>query len=172
MDSEDCKIKYGKDLFFLAPFYHREYPAGLHHLIVLDIDLHFMIDLHELNQQFDLMTEKEVFGIAGEFKIWFYKFLTTEFRDNEPKTTIASPGRKQCQLNVLSWQYPEYFYQLPCQFNVQHDQFSSEEIEQFEDEEFYEDFENDLIDQVLGRNPQDKRYQYCKQLTKICHRNY
>ena len=36
-----------------------------------------------------------MFGIAGEFKIWFYKFLTTEFRDNEPKTTIASPGRKQ-----------------------------------------------------------------------------
>ena len=34
----------------------------------------------------------------------------------------------QCQLNVLSWKYPEYFYQLPCQFNVQHDQFSSEVI--------------------------------------------
>ena len=36
-----------------------------------------------------------MFGIAGEFKIWFYKFLTTEFRDNQPETIIASPGRKQ-----------------------------------------------------------------------------
>ena len=47
-----------------------------------------------------------------------------------------------------------------------------QEIELLEEEEFYEDLENDLIDQVLGRNPQEKRYQYCKQPTKICHRNY
>ena len=47
-----------------------------------------------------------------------------------------------------------------------------QEIKLFEEEEFDEDLEKDIIDQVLGKNPEDKRYQYCKQPTKICHRNY
>ena len=32
-------FKYTLDLFYLAPFYHLEFPTWLHQLLVLDIDL-------------------------------------------------------------------------------------------------------------------------------------
>ena len=32
-------FKYTLDLFYLAPFYHLEFPTWLHRLLVLDIDL-------------------------------------------------------------------------------------------------------------------------------------
>ena len=35
--------KYQHDLFFIAPFYHREVTSTIHKLIVIDIDLEFKL---------------------------------------------------------------------------------------------------------------------------------
>ena len=46
-------MKYVQDLFYIAPFYHKEFPEKLKKLIILDIDLEFRIDIMRLATQFD-----------------------------------------------------------------------------------------------------------------------
>ena len=38
--------KYQHDLFFIAPFYHREVTSTIHKLIVIDIDLEFKLVIY------------------------------------------------------------------------------------------------------------------------------
>ena len=40
--------KYQHDLFFIAPFYHREVTSTIHKLIVIDIDLEFKLVIYIL----------------------------------------------------------------------------------------------------------------------------
>ena len=46
-----------------------------------------------------------------------------------------------------------------------------QEIERIEEDEDDGKDEQDLIEQVLGRNSKDRRHQYCKHPIQIWHRN-
>merc|ERR1712130_767913 len=45
-------MKYTRDLFYLAPFYHKELPVSLEKLLVIDVDLEIRIDLLDLHKHF------------------------------------------------------------------------------------------------------------------------
>ena len=52
--------KYVQDLFYIAPFYHTEFPERLEKLIVLDVDLEVRIDIGRLATYFDKFASDEV----------------------------------------------------------------------------------------------------------------
>ena len=86
-----CGEKYRMDLFYLAPLYYKEFPVTLEHLIVLDIDLVFKVDLSELHTQFDLMKDREMIGAGKEFSL-VYKTLSVVYRD---KNYLGMTGLSQ-----------------------------------------------------------------------------
>ena len=86
--------KYTHDLFFIAPFYHREVPEMINRLIVLDIDLEFKIDVLELYKQFNQFGPLEMIGIANDLSPHYFA-SSGDYRSRNPETLVGSPGRYQ-----------------------------------------------------------------------------
>jgi len=74
-----CMEKYRLDFFYLVPLYHRYYPASLDRLIVLDVDLAFRVDVGDLQAQFDLMDDTQLFGASKDFG-FHYPIITQSYR--------------------------------------------------------------------------------------------
>ena len=53
-------FKYTLDLFYILPFYHRVFPAGLTKLLVLDADLEVKCDLRKVWRHFAFFSESQV----------------------------------------------------------------------------------------------------------------
>lgn len=86
--------KYTHDLFFIAPFYHKEVAEAIDKLIVIDIDLEFRTDLRNLHRHFSKFSESELIGLAPDLSPHYYQMSKT-FRDHNPGTEIGAPGKYQ-----------------------------------------------------------------------------
>ena len=103
--------KYTHDLFFIAPFYHKEIPREIEKLIVIDIDLEFRCvhqasiitmqrslsfrtDFLNLFKHFSQFSQSELIGIGPDLSPHYYG-MTQLFREKNPGTQIGSPGRFQ-----------------------------------------------------------------------------
>ena len=86
--------KYTHDLFFIAPFYHKEVTEDIGKLIVIDIDLEFRTDLRNLYRHFSKFSESEMIGLAPDLSPHYYQMSKT-FRDHNPGTKIGAPGKYQ-----------------------------------------------------------------------------
>ena len=86
--------KYTHDLFFIAPFYHKEVTEAIGKLIVIDIDLEFRTDLRNLYRHFSKFSESELIGLAPDLSPHYYQMSKT-FRDRNPGTKIGAPGKYQ-----------------------------------------------------------------------------
>ena len=86
--------KYTHDLFFIAPFYHKEIPEKIMKLIVLDIDLEIRIDFLDLYKQFMSFAPSELIGIANDLSPHYFA-SSRAYRSKYPGTSVGSPGRYQ-----------------------------------------------------------------------------
>ena len=107
--------KYQHDLFFIAPFYHREVTSLISKLIVIDIDLEFKlvinilliiiyihistnadarIDLLELHSLFSEFRAGECVGIGPDLSP-HYRNMAAAYRSSHPGTRVGQPGRFQ-----------------------------------------------------------------------------
>ena len=86
--------KYTHDLFFIAPFYHKEVTEAINKLIVMDIDLEFRTDLLNLYRHFSIFQESELIGLAQDLSP-HYHMMSKTFRDQNPGTKIGAPGKYQ-----------------------------------------------------------------------------
>ena len=103
--------KYTHDLFFIAPFYHREVPREIEKMIVIDIDLEFRCDHRDsiitfscivsfrtdflnLFKHFSKFSRSELIGIGPDLSPHYYG-MTKRYREKNPGTQIGSPGRFQ-----------------------------------------------------------------------------
>merc|ERR1719195_459970 len=86
--------KYQHDLFFIAPFYHREVTSTISKLIVIDIDLEFRIDLLELHSLFSEFRAGECVGIGPDLSP-HYRNMAAAYRSTHPGTRVGQPGRFQ-----------------------------------------------------------------------------
>ena len=88
--------KYTHDLFFIAPFYHKEVTEAIHKLIVIDIDLEFRIDLLDLYRHFSFFKKSEMVGLAPDLSPHYHQ-MSSQYREDHPDTVIGSPGKYQVQ---------------------------------------------------------------------------
>jgi len=87
-------MKYTHDLFYVVPFYHREFPKAIKKLIVIDIDLEFRVDMLHLYKHFRNFSETEMIGVANDLSPHYFDGLSNYRRQN-PDTQIGLPGRFQ-----------------------------------------------------------------------------
>ena len=84
--------KYTQDLFFVAPFYHREIPEEMEKLIVVDIDIEFRVDILELFEYFSRFKQSELIAIANDMSPHYYNMLKF-YRERNPG---HRDGKKFC----------------------------------------------------------------------------
>lgn len=84
--------KYTHDLFFIAPFYHKE--VMVDRLIVLDIDLEFKTDVLDLYKMFMQFNEEEMIGLGVDMSPHYYGMMK-QYRQLHPDTILGTPGRFQ-----------------------------------------------------------------------------
>jgi len=84
-------FKYTLDLFYILPFYHIEFPAGLHRLMVLDVDIEVFCDLRKLWQHFKHFSATQVLGVGLDQTPHYFK-ISGKYREANPGTNIGKPG--------------------------------------------------------------------------------
>jgi len=87
-------FKYTLDLFYILPFYHIEFPDELEHLMVIDIDLEFRIDLLKLYKHFKLFARTELIGVANDQTPHYFQ-LSRKFVQENPDSLVGTPGKPQ-----------------------------------------------------------------------------
>lgn len=81
---------YSKKLFFLSTGVHRLFPAGVRHLILLDIDLQLRSDIALLHRHFALFPTGTIMGLGYELQP-VYRHGLHKYRQEHPGTTCGEP---------------------------------------------------------------------------------
>jgi len=86
-------VRYNRDLFYIAPFYHLEL-TRVKKLIVVDLDIEFRCSLAELDDQFEEFSEEELFSV-GTNQSPYYFLVTQSYRATHPNSSVGRPGKWQ-----------------------------------------------------------------------------